>query len=233
MITAAIVSLFAASILPFNTSINAPAAGGGGASYLVDQDFEGAGYDNSETWTEGGTGTLDEDYTGTVLDGAQSFRQATVTQNGTVYVSFAAQDEVWVYFLLRPVSVPGNTTIVTVQSGATEVANIIQLNSGLLRFQIPSPLTTVTTVGALSVGTTYHVWANYSKNTAGGKLSIGFSTDGTRPTSGNNYAATTGHARTAQISRFYIGDPVSGNVTRENIFDKIRIDDAQIGDNPP
>jgi hypothetical protein len=34
MITAAIVSLFSASILPFNTSINAPAAGGGGGSTL-------------------------------------------------------------------------------------------------------------------------------------------------------------------------------------------------------
>jgi hypothetical protein len=35
VITAAIVSLFAASILPFNTSINAPAAGGGGGGGLL------------------------------------------------------------------------------------------------------------------------------------------------------------------------------------------------------
>lgn len=43
------------------------------ANYLICQNFEGTGYDKSETWTETvNSGTVDEDYTTVILRGSQS-----------------------------------------------------------------------------------------------------------------------------------------------------------------
>lgn len=56
------------------------------ATYLLNQNFEGTGYDNSESWTETlDGGTVDEDYTTTVLAGSQSlFMPAALNTIGTL-----------------------------------------------------------------------------------------------------------------------------------------------------
>jgi hypothetical protein len=205
------------------------AAAGGGATYLVDQDFEGAGYDNGETWTEAGSGTKDEDYTGTVLDGSQSLRIAQSSQNATTQTTFTANDEVWVYALFRPVSIPASTqTILEVKNNTTSLVQLRHPGDGHLRVQ---GSTTATTVGLVSAGTTYHIWLRYVKGTGANAIaSIGFSTDGTRPTSGNNFAQFTTGDATLQADVLVIGGP--GITTQEHIWDKVRVDDVVIGDNP-
>src|SRR6187549_3665401 len=61
-------------------SLKPTAAAGGGASYLLNQNFETptTGYDNGETWTPFGTNVLPAYGTG-ALKGSQSFRVHTTS----------------------------------------------------------------------------------------------------------------------------------------------------------
>jgi hypothetical protein len=135
---------------------------------------------------------------------------------------------VWVYFLFRPVVIPGSSsTFLTVNSGGTPVESYRILADG--RLQCLSGSTT--TVGTVSAGTTYHVWCHYKKGSgANAVIDIAFSTDGLRPTSGNNFAQKTNGTSTSQVDRLIVGPTLN---TQTHIFDKVRVDDAQIGDNPP
>jgi hypothetical protein len=202
-------------------------ASAAGATYLVDQDFEGAGYDNGETWTE--VGSPNEDYTGVVLDGAESFRLAQSGGQMYAHVSFSALDEIWVYFLLRPITIDAATrTIASLHIGGSERVLIRVTSTGQLHYDGSG---TGSTTGTMSAGNTYHVWIHYKKSTAAnGVIDIGFSTDGTRPTSGNNFVQTTTDSESNQIDRLDLG--AAALISQEYIFDKVRVDNAQIGDNP-
>lgn len=76
----------------------AGATGGGGgvcAGYELCQNFEGTGYDNSESWS----GTSDPDYTTTVLLGSQSnHATAGETLNSPV---FTASGDFWLFIIFQ------------------------------------------------------------------------------------------------------------------------------------
>jgi hypothetical protein len=77
-------------------------SGGVAATYLINQGFEGTGYDtgngsNGGTWTP--SGTVNPDYTVTVLAGSQSFRNATGSSySGT---PFSGLTTCYFYCLIR------------------------------------------------------------------------------------------------------------------------------------
>jgi hypothetical protein len=205
------------------------AAGGGPPTYLREQGFEGAGYDNGETWTESGA-TINEDYTGVVLDGSQTLRIAWASTAPNTKTSFTSVDEVWVYFLLRPITIENaNRIIASITGSGTRVLELkVVASTAALRVQWGS---TATTVGTLSAATTYHVWVHYKKGTgANSIIDVGFSTDGTRPTSGNNFAQSTSNSSTIQVNELILGEGTS--YIQEYLYDKVRVDDVQIGDNP-
>lgn len=201
-------------------------------SYLIKQDFEGAGYDNGETWTETGTATMDEDYTGVVLAGAQSYRLVTAADGGRTQVAFAGQTELWTYLLIRPISLSGADQVIlwyrnNIDNGFCNVSILID---GTIRIGASG---TATSVGAVSEGVTYHCWFHYKKGTgANAVVDFAFSTDGVRPTSGNNFVQLTGQTTVQDAHRLDVGYH-AGVDTSEYVFDKVRVDDAQIGDNPP
>lgn len=202
-------------------------------TYLVNQNFEGTGYDNGETWTESGTGIVNEDYTGVVLEGAQSLRISMASQNCKTITEFAAQDEVWVYFLLHPVALrPSDNTYVMWMNTNQSLANLVVDGTGQLVANSDHSTNTISTV---TNGGTYHVWYHYKKGSGGDAVfGVAFSIDGTRPTSGNNFAEYTTSARTSQVTALELGDfPTGNNATYELIFDKVRVSASQIGDNPP
>lgn len=204
---------------------------GAGASYLIDQDFEGAGYDNGETWTEAGAGTIDEDYTGTVLDGTQSLQLAGTSAAANTSSTFGNQSEVWMYALFRLVNLPGSTeNIINLRTTGGADCYIARINtSGQLTVANGPTATCVTTV---STGTTYHIWCYYKTGTgANAILNVAFSTTGIRPTSGNNFAQVTTGTAATDPDRIRIG--TASSITHSVIFDKIRVDNVQIGDNPP
>lgn len=206
-----------------------------GATYLVKQDFEGTGYDNSETWSEAGTGTVDEDYTSVVLAGSQSLRIVTSgTVGRTTSPTFTAQADVWVYCLFRPVSIPATQRWVFQLRDASSALCSLRFNSsGTLTIRAGSAGGTAT-VTALSAGTTYHIWMHYIKGSGSDATgTVGFSTSGTKPTSGNEFASHTAGNATTDADRLELGDAAGASSgTIEYLYDKVRVDDASIGDSP-
>lgn len=205
---------------------------GSSTSYLINQNFEGTGYDNSETWTEAGTGTVDEDEATIVLTGSQSMRiTAAGTQPRVISPSFTAQAEVWVYWQVHMVSLPGSTLpLMWVRDGANaQVMRVRITSAGLLNIQ--SATGGANTVDALSTGTMYHIWAHYLKGTgANAVVDVGFSTDGVRPTSGNKFRQLTNGDATTDATNLLIG--TTANYTMEWVTDRVLADDAQIGNSP-
>lgn len=206
----------------------------GGITYLLQENFEGTGYENS--WTEAGTGTIDKDYTGTVLEGSQSLRINLSSQSGrTTNTLSVDQAIIEAYFLFRPVAIPsGQRQIWASKDSGGNYMGELQINaSGALIAQAGGG-STATTTGTLSAGTTYHVWVRVATGTgANGVCSVGFSTDGTRPTSGNNYKSSSNGTRTTSNHFTIFGSYAAATTTFEWIFDKYRITDGTtIGDNP-
>lgn len=210
-----------------------PAAAG--SSYLINQNFEGTGYDNSETWTEFGTATIDEDYTGVVLAGSQSLRiKSTASSGRAVSPTFSDASDCWVYFLFRPVTIPGTSHGAAMLRNGTTVVLTITINAtGSLSIRNGSSGGTTTT-NTMSTGTTYHVWGHYIAGSgADGFGSVGFSTTGTKPTSGTSYTEHTTGNGTASVNAMQCGSQSGeGSDTFEFIYDKVLVSASSIGDSP-
>lgn len=201
------------------------------SSYLLSENFEGTGYENS--WTETGTGTQDEDYStsGLSLEGSQCLRLAATAQTLITSSTFTAQSTAWAYFLFRFVSSTSTNVVFQFQnSSAVEVLRMRITTGGVLDVRAGGGTNQAVT-DAMSTGTTYHVWVGYTVGSGSNAVaSVGFSTDGTRPTSGTKFAQSTNGTATTNADRIRFG--AVGSVTMEYIVDKIRVSDSTIGDNP-
>ena len=205
---------------------------GSSATYLIQQGFEGAGYDNSESWTESGS-TINEDYTGIALVGSQSLRINTVSaQADTTSPAFASTSEIWGYCRFRPVDIDASTSIFGgfVGSGADRLELRINSSGQIIVFHGSN---SATTIDAMSEGTTYHVWWYYKVGTGvNGLASVGFSTDGTKPTSGNKFVSLSNGTATQNITTVHFGNFGGFNRTIDFVFDRVLVDDVEIGSNP-
>lgn len=207
-------------------------------NYLVQQTFETptTGYDNGETWTESGAATITPNYSGVVLQGTQSLRIVEVGSGAVAQTqtSFAAQDEIWVYFMLRFPNLTDHNPAYIGWIGTPGSVVAINVN---LNFTVSiCGSACATTVATMTSNTTYHVWAHYKKGSGTDQVQdIAFSTTGIKPLAGNNFAQTINGDRTAQISKLTLAWDGEGAAfpTREIIFDKIRVANTCIGDNPP
>jgi hypothetical protein len=220
-----------AQLFPFSFMRSA-AGGGGGPTYLLQENFEGSGYEN--TWTEAGTGTKDEDYATSPapLVGSQSLRLAFASQNGTTTTALSAdQGTCDVYFQVNFAAIPASGKVfLRLRDASANTLVRIEIGSSN-RFTLRHGTAAASTTDGLSTSTTYHVWISYAKGTgANGSATIAFSTTGTRPTSGNAYAAVTTGTATADVHDIMLG--TENTSTWEGVFDKVRVDDATIGDNP-
>jgi len=204
--------------------------------YVWAQDFEGTGYDNGQTWTESGSGILDEDYTATALVGSQSMNIDLTSNFGAAYgpphTLVESPTIHYAYFQLRVISFPNAAYRVFTISNVLDVS--INATSNLT--VRPAVGTAVATVGKLEAGVTYHVWTSGSGQgveTANTTARVSFSTDGIRPTSGDNYAIDTdaGGSSGQNPSQVVLGSLQVG-ANYNIILDKIRVNDVVIGDNP-
>jgi hypothetical protein len=210
-----------------NTGQFASAGGGGLLTNLFWETYEGAGYSNGG-WTEQGAGTIDEDYTTVALAGSQSLRIVTPADGSSyTYKSFTQIAECWAYMLFRPVAHPG------ADYELFEIWNNDQIKQASLHLRSNGTLFTehglgfsTNTVGTMNNNNTYHIYFNYVKSTSSnGVASVGFSTDGSRPTAGDNFVTiTTG---TATGDAFYITPGLIGfDGTNEAIFDNVQVGDS-------
>lgn len=219
------------------------AGGGGGAQCLVYETFDAAGYDKS--WTES-AGTPDEDYTSSPapLAGTQSFYLAACANSTTqkAYIDFTPtsgqpQEGYFLYRLVNAPTTTGSRIIGLLRTGASTRATVsLETSSGpvyKLSIQVVGG-TKQTTTGTLSTGTTYHLWPHYLKGTGSTAVAtIAFSTDGVRPTSGNNYKESTAGNGTTDADRFELmSEYVTGTNCVNALVDKVIVDDGTISDNP-
>ena len=211
-----------------------PVASAPAATYLLNQNFEGTDYDNSESWTETrNAGTVDEDYTTTVLAGSQSLlmTDAAFGLCTTVSPSWSAQTITYGYFMYRMAARPVSaTSIAVLRSSASARVTIQIISSGAIRIygDIGGTGTAATTVSAMNGATTYHVWWSCDATSSPETVTIAFSNDGIRPTSGNNFASAT--SDTTSTSNNLLLQPVY--TSNDTIFDRVLVDDVQIGNNP-
>ncbi len=209
---------------------------GGGSpvssSYLINQTFEGTGYDNSESWTETGTGTIDEDYTTEVLDGTQSLYISGADYNSptTTSPSWTAVSPTYLFFMFQLNS--GNLVnadFFEILNGTTLIARLMAGDFSGADFRIyPYHGDTIGSAFDAVVGTTYYIWVEYEKGTgANGHLHIRISTTSTKPGS-YTMAITTGTSTLDADNikfRLTYANPATG------IFDRLRVNATALGDN--
>ncbi len=209
-----------------------PTTGGG---YLINQNFEGTGYDNSETWTEtvGTNGSVNEDYATSPapLRGSQSLRiyAGDAGQNSnTISPVFTAQDTAYAHLMINGGSVASTFAFcVFLDSGLTARAWVSVVAGGALK--VSEGAITATTVGTIVAATTYHVWFRYTKGTGADSIaSVGFSETTTEPTSGDNYASISNGAATAQITNIQL----QTSFQQTYIFDYVLVSVTAIGNVP-
>lgn len=221
--------------------VGQPLTGGAGPSYLINQNFEGTGYDNSETWTE--TGNPDEDYATAPapLVGSQSlYIDGSAATKSAISPNFGDQLTFSVFFKLHVVTLPGSTgreLIRFLLNGSQSAGSELTVNStGVLTLTVGT--TTISTTTTVSAGTTYNVWVDYtaeSPDTAlNGVGQVAFSTGTTKPTSdggGNGYGRRTNMNGELAVDQLWITAQFS-TTGPTWICDKFLLDDVTIGNNP-
>lgn len=211
-------------------------ASGGGASYLINQGFEGTGYDNAETWTETG-GTPNEDYTSYVLDGSQSLYMngASVTPN-TDSPNFGDTSEFYFKFYFRPITHPGGGRRIIrflINAGIAGSSEIQINNSGQLIIVNGTSANAATPTG-MTVGNDYTVWGYFKKGTGtDGVATIAWAPktgSETKPTSdggGNGYSTKTNCNGTSDVDQFRLTAQLS-TTAPEYVMDKLQISTTNI-----
>lgn len=207
--------------------LTAKTSGGGAAAptYLIKQGFEGAGYDNSETWTE--NASPNEDYTTSPapLDGSQSWMSAAV--GGEAFSDFAAQDNAYAYAEFNISTLQDAIDIFQLRDSGNTGQTRLRINSdGSVRL-VHFASGPTSSAGVISAGTTFHVWMTYHKGSgANSSAEVYISSTSTKP--GSATLSITGEGATAQVSRIAIMGWSGAN----HIVDKVRVDDVDIGSNP-
>lgn len=211
------------------TAINGEAFSSG-PSYLIEENCEGTG--TPAGWTD--SGAVNWDYTTSPLQGTQSMQIAPVGATiNTTCPTFAAQTTLEYYMMFRfNSSLPSaGSVFVRLRDSLNAVQLRLQMNTGnrLLLYDggaiAASPVTTI------AAGTDYHVWMRYVAGTgANGIGTLGFSTTGIRPLSGNNFASFSNSPKTASITNFIVG--TENNNTWDGVFDRLIASQNVIGNNP-
>lgn len=214
-----------------SVTTNAIAATGGGSfTGEFQETFDDAtDYDNAG-WTTGGGTAVDPNYTGVVLEGSESLR-ANVSSSDAYAITppWTDADTKYGYFRTQGVTVQAfNRIFAEVRLDTSKVMEIRRNSAGTVR--ITHGATSASTVATMSQGTTYHCWWRYTKGTGSdGVAEFAFSTDGVKPTSGDNYVTITTGTATTQCDRLYIGALTTGSTT-DRVFDLVEYDANPIGD---
>lgn len=213
------------------------------SSPLLYEDFENVtGYDLAG-WVEniGPGGVINEDYTATILYQTQSLRVLTANDDAVFTTnSFTAQDRVFMFFLYRPLDIPasssGKSIIRLADSTETCQMKLTINEDGQAFLYAACGGTPASPALFLTINTTYYIWIEYDNdNGVNAYASIGISTTGVRPTTGDNFAEATATTTATQVSLVMIGNTADENpiaADMDSVYDHLLVDDAQIGDWP-
>jgi hypothetical protein len=195
------------------------------AGMLVCQNFEGTGYDHSETWTEAGTGTVNEDYTDTILRGSQSLYVVRTSSTTTTTTSFTEQSTVHVAFRVRIPDLTDDLTFFRILDSSNNVLVRLVMYATGDRVLISHGTSTNSYWYSFSNSTTYYMWITYIAGTgANGTTYLYVSTTGTKPeTPSDTQTDGTATANAAKIAL------VSDVASRIAIFDQVLVSSSTIG----
>jgi hypothetical protein len=212
----------------------AGAGGGGGPTYLIEENFETptTGYDSGVTWTE--SGTVDPDNSTTPLVGSQSCLLSGSYANITG--DFTGQTDVWAYGRFKPVDFwTGDTSYAGIfalrSAGAEYLLSVnVRYDSGsggkgeVVLYANGAASSASSTL--LDRATEYHIWVRYVES---GTCILAMSTSATRPSvdgSGAVYLTKTGGTGTAS-------EVLVGNIQNEPMrADRILVSTSEIGNSP-
>ena len=183
-------------------------------TYLYEQNCEGG--TTPTGWTDDSTPNWN--YTTTVLQGTKSLY---LSYTGSTY-TFAAMDTVYAYLQCYikqwPTSSNRNLLKVANATDAAMVETYVQTATGKITFDGVTFST-----GNMAINTKYHVWLTYARNGTG---TFAWSTDGVRPTTGDNFLSKSIGNYAAVILK------VGPTSTMQVVMDRILLNATQIGDNP-
>lgn len=210
------------------------AGGGGGApSYTIEENLEASpGYDMG--WFESVSAGSNEDYTATVLQGAESLFISGTSSTSLRYIvndpGFSGT-EWYGYFMVRFVSLNasnGEFFSVAVNGVGDELIMYASAASG---WQVVNGTEVSGFINspAVAVDTTYHVWWYYKQSTGAddGISRLWVSTSGTKPGS-----ATCEVTDGDSVGNVDVISPRARGSTGQIIFDRILLSTSAIGDNP-
>lgn len=176
------------------------AAGGGGPTLLVDENFEGTGTPSG--WF---SGSADFDYSAAALAGSQSLRVSGSQTPGVLDGGALNHGELWGKFLYNPEALPTSFTRIANlrDSGFNYLLEIYILSTGILRLSSGGTIFT-DTADAVSAGSTYRVYWRYKKGTGANQIAeLGFAITDARPTTGNKFAGGSNGTGTANGTQLF------------------------------
>jgi hypothetical protein len=202
----------------------------------INQNFETAssGYDNNETWTPVGTdaNNIISPAQSTVhLVGNQSLEFSTTNAGGPYTKCVIDPSEEWYFtFKLRPHLASANSSFscfAFLDAGGTVQFRVRILASSSRTVNIVAG-NQATTIGGLTLDTTYTFFGHCKRSTSSNGIGeICFSTDGSRPTSGNNYATYTNGTSTGFYGQIVCGIFSAGTTTVDCFMDAVQISRVQ------
>lgn len=218
---------------------------GGGASctescgdYLVCQNFEGAGYDNSETWVEaiGGNGTADEDYTTTpgrgsqclhLIAGDDGVHTTAHIQLGTTY------SNIHIHFMFRcqdatPLVSRGIFQLLNNTNG---YVYLDLQNTGYLRLSNAGTGASIGTTTQLQDNTWYHIWVDRTMGSGtDGAYRAYISTSPIKPETPECSYDNGSDQHTINRVQLKATSYNMGEMRHINDYDQVYVDDVEITD---
>lgn len=212
------------------------------ASALIFENFEGTGYATAG-WGEaiGGGGTVNEDYTATVLDPVQSLYidgptdEVSYATNG-----FTAQSEVFAHFSFRITSMPATEdaflSIFRFRDVDGNTVAKMQISDSAFP-RITTGAAASPALASISVNTTYYCWLSWNKdNGANSVMTMAISTTKVQPTMGDWFVTATGTQVANDAQQVFLGyanDTVDDSGPEMSIiYDYVLVDDVAIQDYP-
>jgi hypothetical protein len=216
---------------PWNQVAPAPAVP---ITYIISDDFEetksgdfawGSDHDGYDATTAAAAGAGSNPDYATALVGSQSLALTNTAQYAR-WVMATTNSNIYVYFQVRTDLTNGASQYMFTTS-VPEPGNAVQfyiyhMATGVLK--VYSGTGSDSTAGIMAMGVTNHVWGSCLAN---GVATVAFSTDGIRPTAGNNFKQIANGTGTNGVTRFLLA-----GASGEYIFDHFRVATTQIGDNP-
>lgn len=194
------------------------------ASFLIEQTFEGTGFDNGETWAT--SGTHNEDSNAVSMEGSQVLELSG--NSSYAQTDYTGQTTVYAFCYIRYSSDPASTQTAfnIADSSGTSLASLRIGVGGIVRIAAAGSDSS-NSATTLTFGATYYVWLKF---VSGGTCELAVSPTTTKPStdgSGLVFLTKTGASATAARVRC-----IRGNTGGNWYFDRVLVSTTAIGDNP-